>query len=261
MIILTFDFILCVNKDNPFFEDAFFSIFSQDYQDGYGVIIVANNCTDDFFDKLKKMLPRKEKISVTLARTSMGQLAFNLNYAANLSTADYLVRMDADDISLPNRLSIMKKKIIEFNYPDVISGGVNYIDEKGCFIKSKSFDLSDIKLRNILAYKNIISHPASAIKRTTLIDIRGYAGGLNSEDYDLWLRLLRQGYSIKLFSDLVLLYRINSYQVKGSSIAYADDIGLKMREFFLSGNIRFFIGSVISMVKYVYLFWLIKFLK
>ncbi len=248
---MKFDFIMCVNKDNPFLDRAISSIVEQEYDCDYGIIIVANNCTDEFYLKLQQIAKNTSKI--ILARTSIGQVAFNLNYAANLSQADYLVRMDADDISLPNRLKITAEKIEKLNYPDVLSGGVNYIDEQDVVIKRMSFDMDKKKLIKELAFRNIVSHPASALKRTALINARGYAGGVNSEDYDLWLRMLRSGSNVVLFPELVLLYRISSYQVKGSSIAYADGIGVKIREFFLTGNVLFLFGFFSSIARYIYL--------
>ncbi|GKR12461.1 hypothetical protein KAM465_40380 [Aeromonas caviae] len=161
--------------------------------------------------------------------------------------------MDADDISLPNRLKITAEKIKQLNYPDVLSGGVNYIDEQDTIIKKMSFDMDRKKLTRELAYRNIVSHPASALKRTSLISVRGYAGGVNSEDYDLWLRMLRSGLNIVLFPEVILFYRISPYQVKGSSIAYADGIGIKIREFFLTGNTRFLFGFFYEIAKYFYL--------
>ncbi|GKR14530.1 hypothetical protein KAM466_18480 [Aeromonas caviae] len=248
---MKFDFIMCVNKDNPFFSRAISSIVEQEYDDDYGIIVVANNCTDEFY--LKLQLIAKNTPKIILERTAIGQVAFNLNYAANLSQADYLVRMDADDFSLPNRLKITAEKIKQLNYPDVLSGGVNYIDEQDTIIKKMSFDMDRKKLTRELAYRNIVSHPASALKRTSLISVRGYAGGVNSEDYDLWLRMLRSGLNIVLFPEVILFYRISPYQVKGSSIAYADGIGIKIREFFLTGNTRFLFGFFYEIAKYFYL--------
>lgn len=254
---MKFDFIMCVHQDNPFLDRAISSMVQQDYDKQYGIIIVANNCTDAFYTKLKDISACENNIR--LERTSIGQLAFNLNFAASLSEADYLVRMDADDFSLPERLRITEDKIKELDYPDMLSGGVDYVDEYESVKKRMAFDMDSQKLRKILAYRNIVSHPASAIKRTSLLSARGYIGGLNSEDYDLWVRMLRKNMRLVLYPELVLKYRISSYQVKGSSIAYADGIGLIFREFILTGNPHYLVGTFIALAKYLFLKMLGKF--
>lgn len=248
---MKFDFVMCVHQDNPFLDRAISSMVQQDYDEHYGIIIIANNCTDELYEKLMRISYNEEKIR--LERTLIGQLAFNLNYAANLSDADYLIRMDADDISLPERLHVTAKKIKELDYPDMLSGGVDYVDEHNIFIKKMAFNMDSQQLRKTLAYRNVVSHPASAIKRTSLLSARGYIGGLNSEDFDLWTRMLRKNMRLFLYPELVLKYRISSYQVKGSSIAYADCIGVIFREFILTGNPHYLFGTLIAIAKFIYL--------
>ncbi|MGL5679899.1 MAG: glycosyltransferase [Plesiomonas shigelloides] len=254
---MNFDFVMCVNKDNPFLETAISSIATQNYSKEYGIIVIANNCTDELFNKLVKLLSIYP--NVLLNRTEIGQLAFNLNYAANLSKADYLIRMDADDVSMTDRLRVTEEKLIESNFPDVLVGGTKFINESDEVIPKKCASYNGKKLLKKLAYRNVLCHPASAIKRSSLLKVRGYIGGLNSEDYDLWLRMLRSGFTICTFSDHILNYRISRYQVKGSSIAYADSAGLLIREFLLTGHFNFLFGFIYSSLKFFYLKFTNKF--
>src|SRR5690606_34343695 len=103
-------------------------------------------------------------------------------------------------------------------------------------------------------------HPASAIKRNSLLKARGYLGGDNCEDRDLWLRMDRAGMRLVVADFPAIQYRINLYQVKGSRIAYADGVGLTLREALFRGSPRFFIGAFTSFVKF-YVFSLIGRMK
>lgn len=250
IIMVNFDFLLCVNTDNPYLDLSIQSMLEQDINEEYGIIIIANNCDDLLYDKLDKY--REGNNNIYLYRTSVGQVAFNLNYGADLSRADYLVRMDADDICMPNRLSLTKKSILDNDFPDVVSGSINIIDEKGEHIKTIVRGYDEKKLKNRMPFKNLICHPATAIKRDSLLKARGYAGSLNGEDYDLWIRMLRLKFRFVLFPQVVISYRLSSFQIRGSAVAYADGIGVKLREFLLGQGFIYLFGFLFGLIKFFY---------
>ncbi|MEQ5729668.1 glycosyltransferase family 2 protein [Providencia alcalifaciens] len=248
---ITFDFLMCVNVDNPFLDASIESMLNQDYDKNYNIIIVANNCNDELYQKLRDYERKYENI--ILYRTLIGQLAFNLNYGANLSSADYLIRMDSDDVCLKNRLKLTEKYIYEFDYPDVIVGGYKYINDKNECIGDYSRIYDSISLKKILPFKNIIRHPACAIKLKSFFSIKGYAGSLHGEDYDLWTRMLRNNYTFKSFKEPIIYYRLSNFQVRGSAIAYADGIGVRLREFILGNNWLYLLGFFYSLFKFLVL--------
>ncbi|EFE6858600.1 glycosyl transferase family 2, partial [Escherichia coli] len=198
-----FSFLLCVNKDEGFLNDALESIINQDYSYEYEIIVIANNCDDNLWAYLNSVESDKLKIH----RTNIGQLAFNLNYGANIARGEYIVRMDADDVSTPNRLKILEAAIQENNYPDVIGTSVYFISETGRIIKKYVPPLGEVKSALI---KNPFVHPTVAIKKVSLFKIGGYLGGFQSEDNDLWIRMLR-AHEFKLVNidSVTLFYRIN----------------------------------------------------
>lgn len=251
-------FLMCVHEDQPYLNMAIESMLEQDYQDEYEIVIVANNCSDQLFEKLLSFSERSSKIR--LFRTSIGQLAFNLNYGVDKAKGDYIVRMDADDICFPDRLSKTKKMLEDHDFPDVLSGLAEKIDENGVVIGQPGKARSEKQISRVLPFKNPIVHPASAIKRESLLKARGYLGGINCEDRDLWLRMDRAGMRLVVADFPAIQYRINPYQVKGSRIAYADGVGLTLREALFRGSPRFFIGAFTSFVKF-YVFSLIGRMK
>src|SRR5690606_12809977 len=87
---MLFSFLMCVNQDQPFLSQAVESMITQDYKDEYEIIIVANNCLDALFEKLQGYAEKSKNIR--LFRTSIGQLAFNLNYGFDQAKGDYVVR-------------------------------------------------------------------------------------------------------------------------------------------------------------------------
>lgn len=246
---MLFSFLLCVHQDQPYLDQAVKSMVAQDYAEDYEIIIVANNCSDVLYEKLKGYLVISNKIR--LYRTTIGQLAFNLNYGIDKSCADYVVRMDADDVSFPNRLTNTKTALNYHKKPDLLGALAQKINESDAVIGTLGKPLTCSQVRRALYYKNPIIHPGAAIKRSSILKAKGYLGGIHCEDRDLWLRMDRLGMRILVEDFVAIKYRISSHQVSGSRIAYADNAGLLLREGLYRTNFLYMAGAFYSCFKFV----------
>lgn len=235
--------LMCVNKKNSDLGDAISSILQQSMEN-FTFYIIANNCDDELWNYLNEFSDERIK----LHRTNIGQLTFNLNYGINLIHADYVVRMDSDDISHSSRLDNTLKLIIDNDFPDMVAGSANIIDENGKIIGEKIIQNKDGQ--HTLWYKSPFIHPAVAIKRSTLISLGGYLGGFNSEDYDLWLRMSRlPDIRVIKTKDIFIDYRISPEQSRGSSLAYSEVAGHLLREALYMNSLKFFTGALIAILK------------
>lgn len=240
-----FSIVFCVNRENPFLEEAIESILNQEFE-GFEFILIANNCSDEFYNYLASNYSKK----LRLFRTVIGQLSFNLNYGIDKSFGDYIVRMDADDISKPGRLKILHHNIIINDFPDLMGSCGDFIDEHNNITSSFIQPLSNESIRKQLYYKNPFIHPSVAIKKQILIDNGGYLGGFASEDYELWLRLARNS-DIKMLNipDSLISYRINETQSRGRLLPYSEVAGHLLKEFLYTKKIKYFIGTLIAITK------------
>lgn len=238
-----FTILMCVNRDDGFLDEAINSILNQTYQD-FEFIIVANNCTDKLWNSLQNYNDNRIKCY----RTNIGQLSFNLNYGLNISIGEYIVRMDADDISLSDRLENLNLQIDKNGKPDVIGTSVLFIDENSTILNKYTPPMK--KFPQTIPFKNIFVHPTVAIKRATLIEEKGYLGGFQSEDYDLWIRLLRnKKYHLCNVDIVTLKYRISVNQSRGSRLPYAESASYCLREFLLKPRLIWLLGFMISSLK------------
>src|SRR5690554_22383 len=155
---MQFSFLMCVNQDQPFLDQAVNSMIAQDYKDEYEIIIVANNCQDALYEKLQGYVEKSKNIR--LFRTSIGQLAFNLNYGFDQAKGDYVVRMDADDVCFPDRLTRTAEMLEVHGYPDVLAGLAQKIDESGRVIQVAQKVAVRENVSRLLWFKNPIVHPA-----------------------------------------------------------------------------------------------------
>ena len=242
---LKFSVLLCVNKFNPWLEKAINSILNQTHQE-FELLIAANLCSNELWEQLIKITANDTRVK--LFRTSIGQLAFNLNFLTNYAKGEYLVRMDADDISEVHRLSFLNESL-NIKPLDILGSAVVLIDENDELIGQMEFGITQKNIWQQLPYKTVFCHPAIVIRKEFLINLRGYIGGLASEDTDLWLRTKRAGGLVANLKEPLLRYRIHSSQSILSKTGYAEVSGHWLREFMISPSIYYFIGLTVSILK------------
>lgn len=234
-----------MHASNPWLPAAIDSILNQTHRD-FEFLIAANACSDNLWDELQGFVASDPRVQ--LFRTAIGQLAFNLNVLADRARGEYLIRMDADDLSEPNRLEVLCRELTR-EPVDVLGCAVTLIDDSGEVVGGMEFPLSKDEIRRALCFRTVFCHPAVAIRRSFLLSQRGYLGGFFSEDTDLWLRAVRVDASMRNLSVPLLRYRVHSAQSISSGGGYAEVAGHWLREFLLSPGWYEFKGLVIALIK------------
>ncbi len=237
--------VMCVNRGNPFLAQAVASVLSQDDCD-FEFLIAANACSDALIAELNSLVSNDARVCIF--RTAIGQLAFNLNYLADLAKGDYLVRMDSDDICEPNRLAVLRQSLAEHPV-DVLGSWANKINDEGLFIEQFRLPVNHAEIVRKLPYGTVFCHPTVAIRRGFLLGLHGYLGGFVSEDTDLWLRAVRQGGTFRNVPAYLLSYRVHSGQSSGSRRGYAEVAGHWLRELLTVPSWYVTKGFAIAMLK------------
>ena len=93
--------IMPVHNAMPFLPDAIASIISQTYR-AFRLLIVDDGSTDDSKDYLKTLSDARVSVISSPKRCGQGSAR---NLALAQCDTEYTAFMDADDVSLPNRLA------------------------------------------------------------------------------------------------------------------------------------------------------------
>jgi glycosyltransferase involved in cell wall biosynthesis len=193
-----------------FLKEAVESIVHQTLQD-WELIVVDDGSTDDTPEIMAGY--HDPRIRYLKNEGNKG-LVYSLNRAIEASAGRYIARMDADDISQPERL---KKQVIFLElHPEiaVYDARQQFIDDTG--YPTGSFNSDIIGTENILRkmpWFNCMGHP-SVIMRAEIAKTYRYRKVVY-EDYDLWLRMLNDGLKLERTLEPLLLYRVHG----GSIIA------------------------------------------
>ena len=145
-------------------------------------------------------------------------LPLSLNYAIELAKGDYIVRMDADDIALPNRIKLQLEYMRSHPDIDILGGQARIIDENGGEIGVIRKPITEEEIVRYINYACPIIHPTYMVKANVYRVLNGYRNFVAVEDYDFLLRAHNAGYKLGNVSDDVILYRHCS---TGISATYA----------------------------------------
>ncbi|MFO1183646.1 MAG: glycosyltransferase [Bauldia sp.] len=119
-------------------------------------------------------------------------IASTLNFAIAQTTAPYIARMDADDISLPGRFDGQIAMLAADPRLAVVGGQLISLGEDGTVgTVSTHYPTEAQEIAKCLARaKNPFIHPSVMMRREAVLEVGGYRTAAEpAEDYDLWLRL------------------------------------------------------------------------
>jgi glycosyltransferase involved in cell wall biosynthesis len=167
------------------------SILAQTYQD-WDLIVVDDGSTDGTLAILEALASGDPRIRVLRNTVNRG-LAASLNLAWSHASGAVLARMDADDLSHPDRL----RRQVEFmaTHPEVavLGTGIELMDSEGRLLGYARRPERHEELEKRMYKENPFAHPSVIMRRSFLEAQGGYDGRLRwAEDSDLWLRGYRR---------------------------------------------------------------------
>ena len=205
--------IMSVYNSETYLKEAVDSILNQTFSD-FEFIIVDDASTDASTKILSEY--SDHRIHIILNKENIG-LTKSLNMCLEKARGFYIARMDADDISLPHRLEMQ----ISFlnTHPEIVCVGGDSIiinSENKKVGRKKSLD-NPIFLKFRMMLKNIISHPSLMFRKSTILKEGAYNEKFrNTQDYELWSRLLLKGYQFSNITEPLIKYRLHDASITHS---------------------------------------------
>lgn len=192
-----------------FVQPAVESIQNQTFSD-WELIIVNDGSTDATGKILTKLVKQDNRIILINCRRNRGaSRASNLGLAK--AQGQFIARMDADDISMPDRLE-KQARFLENNPKVIVVGGqCELIDKAGKSIGLKAFPTSHKAIYQSLYQYNPIQHPSLMINTRLLgkQKITYHTEVLLAHDLEILFKLSQYGKLANL-PDIILKYRIHS---------------------------------------------------
>jgi glycosyltransferase involved in cell wall biosynthesis len=158
-----------------------------------------------------------------------------LNLGLSHCRGDFIARMDADDVALPDRLRLQ----IELFQSNERLGAVGCLVE--CFPPSPGLSRLETWLNGIVTPDDCkkarfieapLVHPSTTFRREALG--RGWEDHGWAEDWDLLLRLDEQGWQLAKVPKILLRWRDSEHRLTRTGAAYSPEQLLKLRAHYLA---------------------------
>ncbi|HKR07538.1 MAG TPA: glycosyltransferase family 2 protein [Bacteroidia bacterium] len=199
-----------VYNGEKYLQESIDSILNQSFHD-FEFLIINDGSTDNSAKIISSCNDPRIRFINNEKRSG---LIASLNNGFDLASGEYVARMDCDDTSVKQRLSVQVNFMNKHKNTGVC-GSFYYLtrDKKKAVT---DLPLSDREIRCFLLFNSPIAHPAAMIRMSVVkkYNVRYNAEYIHAEDYDLWSRLSQLS-GLQNISKKLLNYRVHDKQVSG----------------------------------------------
>ena len=208
-----------------YLDEAIRSILSQTFRD-FEFIIVNDGSTDSTPSILKRYAELDSRIQVH-HQENQGMISA-LNRGCRLARGEFIARMDADDISFPDRLEKQLAYIEEHPSIGILGTWINNIDKNGLLRGTWRPPTDSKMLKWTLFFGVCVAHPSVLMRRELIKQLNFYRPeAAHVEDVDLWFRAS----SLTEFgnvSEVLLKYRVWTGSTHQSGLQVRNDCHVQL---------------------------------
>ena len=187
-----------------YLKESIESILNQTYENFEFIII--NDGSIDKSLEIIKYYAKKDKRIIVISRENKG-LIYSLNEGIKKAKGKYIVRMDADDISLHNRLE-EQVKFMEKNKDVVVCGTSAIVFDDNNESKWKVFT-NEKRIKAELLFSSPFIHPTVVMRREIILKYNLFydKNYTYAEDLELWNRISRYNLKMGNINKILFKYR------------------------------------------------------
>lgn len=218
-------------------EAALQSLSEQSLSD-YEVIVVDDGSMDDTATILKTWA-RKDPRIIVYSQPHSGIVAA-LNTGLEHCHALYVARMDADDLSHPQRLEKQVSFLEEHRDIDLVGCLVECFPQENV---RQGFRLYTQWMNSLVEEEHIareifiespFAHPSVVFRREVVEQLGGYQDRGWAEDYDLWLRMFLAGKRFAKLPEVLLMWREHPGRLTRQDRRYSLENFLRAKAYYLA---------------------------
>ena len=190
-----------VHNEINHIDTAILSVLAENNID-WELLVCDDNSDDGTYERVLFWASIDERIRAMCPHSEPGHFIDNCNIMLNEATGTYIARLDGDDITLPNRLTLQVEFLKKNEQASYIGGlALALIQKDGTlttdypYIRDMvtPFASKETPVNKVLKYINPVVHSTAMGRREVMLTIGGYDHIPPSEDWDMALMLSEQG--------------------------------------------------------------------
>ena len=196
-----------VFNEEMFIKEAIDSILNQSFGE-FEFIIIDDGSRDNTIHIIEEYNDQR----IILFRNDKKGIVEQLNYAINKSRSDFIARMDADDISHPDRLLKQYNYLIENSDIDIVGSNYDVIDKNSKFVFQKHLPEFHNEIEFMMPVLISVCHASILVSKSALQKVNFYNPGYETiEDHKLFLDLINNGCKFYNIQEPLLKVRVPHY--------------------------------------------------
>ena len=202
-------FLMAVYDGETYLDEAIQSVLNQTFPD-FEFIVINDGSTDGTAKIIERY--RREDGRIRAYEQPNCGLVVALNRGLELARGEYVARMDADDISVPERVATQVAFMDAHQEVGICGTWIETIGTPHGDVRRYPTD--DATIRSWLLFESVLAHPSIMMRRELLVktSLSYDAGYVHAEDYDLWVRAARHT-GLANIPEVLLRYRLHPQQV------------------------------------------------
>lgn len=221
--------IMPVYNGEKYLKEAIDSILSQTYT--HFEFIIINDGSSDNSEEI--ILSYTDSRIVYIKNPENFKLIKTLNNGFSLAKGKYIARMDADDISHPERFEKQVLFLDSHSEYGLVGTGVNLVNKDGQ--KQLLYHTDHASLKFALAFYCPFIHPTVMIRKDVIADMREVFDSkyVHAEDFELWTRLATRTKMANI-PEFLLDYRIHDAQISSQHAIHQTQMSTIIRKKYIS---------------------------
>lgn len=175
------------------------------------VLVKDGRLTDELesvIEKYQKLFPNIFNIVALESNVGLGSA---LNIGLKSCKYDLVMRMDSDDVSVPDRFEKQLKYMKKHKDVSVLGGFIGeFKDDKNKIERIKTMPCTYEEVRKYAKFRNPINHMTVCFRKKDVLEVGNYQPLFYLEDHYLWARLLVNNKKIENLPNVLVYARIGN---------------------------------------------------
>jgi glycosyltransferase involved in cell wall biosynthesis len=197
--------VMPVYNNERYLRTAIESVLSQTFGD-FEIIVISESDTSSESRSIIDSYA-DGRINHVRNESRLGMIE-SLNVGLSLAKGEFIARMDADDVCLPNRFALQFEYLNRHPDVGIVGTSCRIVDDSGSTLSIDMRPGRAVLCRWMLLFGPPISHPSAMARTQVIRQIGGYDPSMICEDYDLWIRALEVT-EIENMPEILLVRRVH----------------------------------------------------
>lgn len=219
--------VMAAYNEELYIARALDSLLCQDFKDFE--IIVVNDCSQDRTVEIVKIYMKKDQRIRLFHNKKNMKIAASLNKGIRHARANIIARMDADDVSHPDRLSKQFNFIQKHPRVAAVGADIAIATAEGKIVSQREYPASSKDLKRVMFRYSPFAHPVVMYRKHVFEEFGGYdLAMVPCEDIDLWFKMGSK-YEFASLPEKLLTYSIIQTSASHRSLKDVELLGFTIK--------------------------------